>query len=139
MFAFLSALVELQVFEEITCNFLLVGHTGNEVDQLFREGFQNVLNWPETRPVLREGGGVCVCVRDVCIFLKCSLIIGVPGSQLTPYLESWFQKKNISLAQKLTKLVLRKSLKFSIVNLSNKVHNCMKQSHSYHKCFNHQT
>ena len=68
MFAFLSALVELQVFEEITCNFLLVGHTGNEVDQLFREGFQNVLNWPETRPVLREGGGVCVCVCEMFAF-----------------------------------------------------------------------
>ena len=35
MFSFLFALVRLDVFEEVTCNFLLVGHTGNEVDQLF--------------------------------------------------------------------------------------------------------
>ena len=27
--------MELNVFEEISCNFLIVGHTGNEVDQLF--------------------------------------------------------------------------------------------------------
>ena len=31
----MSALVEVKVFEEITVNFLIVGHTGNEVDQLF--------------------------------------------------------------------------------------------------------
>ena len=37
MFSFLFALVKLDIFEEVTCNFLLVGHTGNEVDQLFRE------------------------------------------------------------------------------------------------------
>ena len=40
LFSFLSALVELDVFEEISCNFLLVGHTGNEVDQLFREAIK---------------------------------------------------------------------------------------------------
>ena len=40
LFSFLSGLVELDVFEEITCNFLLVGHTGNEVDQLFRDAFK---------------------------------------------------------------------------------------------------
>ena len=28
-------MVKLNVFEEITVNYLLVGHTGNEVDQLF--------------------------------------------------------------------------------------------------------
>ena len=35
LFSFLSALVQLKVFEEISVNFLIVGHTGNEVDQLF--------------------------------------------------------------------------------------------------------
>ena len=35
VFSLLAALIELNVFEEISCNFLLVGHTGNEVDQLF--------------------------------------------------------------------------------------------------------
>ena len=35
LFAFLASLVELNVFTEVTVNYLLVGHTGNEVDQLF--------------------------------------------------------------------------------------------------------
>ena len=35
LFSFLASLVTLNVFEEITVNYLLVGHTGNEVDQLF--------------------------------------------------------------------------------------------------------
>ena len=35
MFAFLHALVELDVFCEIQVNFLMVGHTGNNCDQLF--------------------------------------------------------------------------------------------------------
>ena len=36
LFAFLCALVKLDIFEQVTCNYLLVGHTGNEVDQTFR-------------------------------------------------------------------------------------------------------
>lgn len=35
MFAFLACLVDLKVFEEVTVDYLIVGHTGNEVDQLF--------------------------------------------------------------------------------------------------------
>ena len=35
LFSYLACLVELNIFEEISCNYLLVGHTGNEVDQLF--------------------------------------------------------------------------------------------------------
>lgn len=35
MFSFLACLVDLKVFEEVTIDYLLVGHTGNEVDQLF--------------------------------------------------------------------------------------------------------
>ena len=35
MFSFLAALVELDVFKEITVEFLMVGHTGNQCDQLF--------------------------------------------------------------------------------------------------------
>ena len=35
VFSFLAALVELRVFTEITMDFMLVGHTGNSVDQLF--------------------------------------------------------------------------------------------------------
>ena len=35
VFAFLATLVKLQVFLEATLDFLIVGHTGNEVDQLF--------------------------------------------------------------------------------------------------------
>ena len=35
LFAFLDHLVELGIFEEATIDFLIVGHTGNEVDQLF--------------------------------------------------------------------------------------------------------
>ena len=31
LFSFLASLVQLNVFEEITCNYMLVGHTGNEV------------------------------------------------------------------------------------------------------------
>ena len=30
LFSFLASLLELNIFEEITCNYLLVGHTGNE-------------------------------------------------------------------------------------------------------------
>ena len=33
LFAFLSALVELNVFVDISVDFMLVGHTGNQVDQ----------------------------------------------------------------------------------------------------------
>ena len=36
LFSFLSVLLELRIFEEITFDYLIVGHTGNEVDQLFR-------------------------------------------------------------------------------------------------------
>ena len=43
LFSFLSALVELDVFEEISVNFLIVGHTGNEVDQLFRDAFRKCI------------------------------------------------------------------------------------------------
>ena len=35
MFSFLACLVDLKVFEEVTIDYLIVGHTGNEVDQLF--------------------------------------------------------------------------------------------------------
>ena len=35
LFSFLSALVQLDVFVDITVDFMLVGHTGNQVDQLF--------------------------------------------------------------------------------------------------------
>ena len=35
VFSFLSALVELQIFTSVTMDFMLVGHTGNAVDQLF--------------------------------------------------------------------------------------------------------
>lgn len=35
LFSYLASLVELNIFEEVTCDYLLVGHTGNEVDQLF--------------------------------------------------------------------------------------------------------
>lgn len=35
LFSFLACLVDLKVFEEITVDYLIVGHTGNEVDQLF--------------------------------------------------------------------------------------------------------
>jgi hypothetical protein len=35
LFSFLTALLEKNIFIEITCNYLLVGHTGNQVDQLF--------------------------------------------------------------------------------------------------------
>ena len=35
VFSFLAALVQLKIFEEVTMEFLLVGHTGNQCDQLF--------------------------------------------------------------------------------------------------------
>ena len=35
VFSFLSALVQLNIFQEVTMEFLLVGHTGNQCDQLF--------------------------------------------------------------------------------------------------------
>ena len=35
LFSFLASLVHLNVFEEVSLDYLLVGHTGNEVDQLF--------------------------------------------------------------------------------------------------------
>ena len=35
LFSFLSALVELDVFDDISVDFMLVGHTGNQVDQIF--------------------------------------------------------------------------------------------------------
>ena len=35
LFSFLSCLLELHIFDEITCDYLMVGHTGNEIDQLF--------------------------------------------------------------------------------------------------------
>ena len=35
VFGYLAALIELQIFTEITIDFMLVGHTGNNVDQLF--------------------------------------------------------------------------------------------------------
>ena len=35
LFSYLHALVELNVFEKVRCEFLVVGHTGNEVDQCF--------------------------------------------------------------------------------------------------------
>jgi hypothetical protein len=35
LFSFLASLLQLSIFEEITCDYLMVGHTGNEVDQLF--------------------------------------------------------------------------------------------------------
>ena len=34
VFSYLASLVELGVFESVTVNFFLVGHTGNEVDQV---------------------------------------------------------------------------------------------------------
>ena len=34
MFSYLASLVELGIFEAITVNFFIVGHTGNEVDQV---------------------------------------------------------------------------------------------------------
>ena len=37
LLSFLSALVEQGVFREVIIYFLIVGHTGNSVDQLFRE------------------------------------------------------------------------------------------------------
>ena len=35
LFSYLASLVELEIFDEVSLNYLLVGHTGNEVDQLF--------------------------------------------------------------------------------------------------------
>ena len=35
MFAYLSMLVELKVFDEILVNFLIVGHTHTSIDQYF--------------------------------------------------------------------------------------------------------
>ena len=35
VFSFLAALVQLHIFQEVTMEFLLVGHTGNQCDQLF--------------------------------------------------------------------------------------------------------
>ena len=31
LFSFLASLLQLNVFEEISCDYLMVGHTGNEV------------------------------------------------------------------------------------------------------------
>ena len=45
LFSFLFALVKLDVFEAVTCNFLIVGHNGNEVDQLFREAVYIIFDW----------------------------------------------------------------------------------------------
>ena len=39
VFAFLFALVDLNVFEEIYMSFLLVGHTGNAVDQVSMKAY----------------------------------------------------------------------------------------------------
>ena len=36
LFSFLASLVDLDVVTDVHINYLLVGHTGNEVDQLFR-------------------------------------------------------------------------------------------------------
>lgn len=35
LFSFLASLLELKISTEISCDYLMVGHTGNEVDQLF--------------------------------------------------------------------------------------------------------
>ena len=35
VFAYLASLVDLNVFNSVTVDFLVKGHTGNEVDQLF--------------------------------------------------------------------------------------------------------
>ena len=35
LFSFLASLLQLNIFEEITCDYLMVGHTGNEVHNHF--------------------------------------------------------------------------------------------------------
>jgi hypothetical protein len=46
--SFLSVLVELEIFSEVTLDFMLVGHTGNQVrEALNKNKVLNFVNWPK--------------------------------------------------------------------------------------------